>query len=135
MEKAVESFRSAILYNERHYNAWYGLGTIYYRQEKFELAECHFRRALAINPASSVLHCYLGALCIPKPILMYYFTAILYVHAFVCNCVVPCGLPPLHDVYDCPVHSCWQSKSKIRRPTICYCRNGAARAEQHSQDD
>lgn len=60
MEKAVESFRQALLYNDRHYNAWYGLGTIYFRQEKFELAECHFRRALSINPASSVLHCYLG---------------------------------------------------------------------------
>lgn len=60
MEKATESFRQALLYSDRHYNAWYGLGTIYYRQEKYELAECHFRRALAINPASSVLHCYLG---------------------------------------------------------------------------
>ena len=46
--------------DERHYNAWYGLGAIYYRQEKFELAEYHFRRALSINGGSSVLHCYLG---------------------------------------------------------------------------
>jgi len=60
LEKAVESFRQALLYNDRHYNAWYGLGTIYYRQEKFELAEYHFRKALSINPVSSVLHCYLG---------------------------------------------------------------------------
>lgn len=60
LEKAVESFRLAILHNDRHYNAWYGLGSIYYRQEKYELAEHHFRTALSINPASSVLHCYLG---------------------------------------------------------------------------
>jgi anaphase-promoting complex subunit 3 len=33
---------------------------IYYRQERYELAEYHFRRALAINPSSSVLHCYVG---------------------------------------------------------------------------
>jgi tetratricopeptide (TPR) repeat protein len=61
LEKAVESFRAAILHCDRHYNAWYGLGSIYFRQEKYELAEYHFRRALGINPASSVLHCYLGA--------------------------------------------------------------------------
>ena len=38
----------------------YGLGTIYYRQEKYDLAQYHFQRALSINPASSVLYCYLG---------------------------------------------------------------------------
>jgi tetratricopeptide (TPR) repeat protein len=68
MDKAVESFRLAVLHNDRHYNAWYGLGSIYFRQEKYELAEYHFRTALSINPASSVLHCYLGA-CLQ---LMYY---------------------------------------------------------------
>ena len=61
LEKAVTSFRRALLGNERHYNAWYGLGSIYYRQERYELAEYHFKRALDINPSSSVLHCYLGA--------------------------------------------------------------------------
>lgn len=60
MEKAVASFRAAILCNDRHYNAWYGLGTIFFRQERFELSEYHFRRAIQINPNSSVLHCYLG---------------------------------------------------------------------------
>eukprot|EP01036_Dinobryon_divergens_P023847 gene23847-32234_t len=60
MEKAVTSFRAAILCNDRHYNAWYGLGTIFFRQERFELSEYHFRRAIQINPNSSVLHCYLA---------------------------------------------------------------------------
>jgi anaphase-promoting complex subunit 3 len=60
LEKAVTSFRQAILHNDRHYNAWYGLGSLYYRQERYDLAEYHFKRALSINPASSVLHCYLG---------------------------------------------------------------------------
>ncbi|EKU21963.1 anaphase-promoting complex subunit 3, partial [Nannochloropsis gaditana CCMP526] len=32
----------------------------YFRQEKYELAEYHFSRALSINTASSVLHTYLG---------------------------------------------------------------------------
>jgi hypothetical protein len=36
------------------------MGHIYYRQEKYGMAEYHFRRALAINDRSSVLRCYLG---------------------------------------------------------------------------
>jgi hypothetical protein len=35
-------------------------GTIYLRQERIELAEYHFKRAIAINPSSSVLQTYLG---------------------------------------------------------------------------
>ena len=60
LDKATQSFRQAILCDDRHYSAWYGLGSIYYRQERYELAEYHFRRALEINGASGVLHCYLG---------------------------------------------------------------------------
>jgi len=36
----------------------YGLGAIYFKQEKFGLAEYHFKRALDINCQSSVLHCH-----------------------------------------------------------------------------
>lgn len=36
------------------------MGHIYYRQEKYGMAEYHFRRALSINARSSVLRCYLG---------------------------------------------------------------------------
>ncbi|KAK3253653.1 Cell division cycle protein 27 [Cymbomonas tetramitiformis] len=59
-EKGLVCFRNAIKIDERHYNAWYGLGTIYYRQEKYVNAEYHFGRALKINTRSSVLHCYRG---------------------------------------------------------------------------
>lgn len=38
----------------------YGVGQIYFRQEKYEMAEYHFRRSLQINQRSSVLRCYLG---------------------------------------------------------------------------
>jgi anaphase-promoting complex subunit 3 len=31
LEKALGCFRNGIFHDERHYNAWYGLGTIYYR--------------------------------------------------------------------------------------------------------
>jgi anaphase-promoting complex subunit 3 len=60
LDKAIQSFRSSLHHDERHYNAWYGLGSVYYRQEKYEMAEYHFRRALAINAVSSVLRCYLS---------------------------------------------------------------------------
>lgn len=58
--KAVSCYRDAIRADERHYNAWYGLGALYFRQEKYDLAEYHFQRALTINTQSSVLHCHLG---------------------------------------------------------------------------
>jgi anaphase-promoting complex subunit 3 len=38
----------------------YGLGIIYYRQEKFAMAEHYFKKALAINKYNSVLYCYIG---------------------------------------------------------------------------
>ncbi len=38
----------------------YGIGMIYYKQEKFALAEVHFRKALSINPQNSVLLCHIG---------------------------------------------------------------------------
>lgn len=60
MDKALACFRNAIRVNPRHYNAWYGLGMIYYKQEKFSLAEMHFQKALDINPQSSVLLCHIG---------------------------------------------------------------------------
>lgn len=60
LDKAISSFRQAIRCDERHYNAWYGLGAVYYRQERLDLAEYHFRRAGNINSISSVLQCYMG---------------------------------------------------------------------------
>ena len=39
----------------------YGVGQIYFRQEKYEMAEYHFRRSLLINQRSSVLRCYVGS--------------------------------------------------------------------------
>ena len=59
-EPAMACFRQAIRTNERHYNAWYGLGCIYHRQEKYDLAEYHFERACQIHPSSSILRCNWG---------------------------------------------------------------------------
>lgn len=60
VDKGLASFRNAILVDPRHYNAWYGAGMIYYKQQQFYLAEMHFKRALSINPQSSVLLCHVA---------------------------------------------------------------------------
>ncbi|XP_064990774.1 cell division cycle protein 27 homolog B-like isoform X2 [Musa acuminata AAA Group] len=59
-ENGIKCYQSALQADDRHYNSWYGLGVVYLRQEKFEFAEHHLRRAYNINPRSSVLMCYLG---------------------------------------------------------------------------
>ncbi|RHY77466.1 hypothetical protein DYB30_007070 [Aphanomyces astaci] len=59
-DKAVACFRQALRVDPRHYNAWCGLGTIYFKQEKLAVADYHFGRAVAINPHSSLLHCFRG---------------------------------------------------------------------------
>ena len=38
----------------------YGVGMVYYKQEKFTLAGVHFQKALSINPRSSALLCHVG---------------------------------------------------------------------------
>ncbi|KAJ7969551.1 Cell division cycle protein 27 like B [Quillaja saponaria] len=59
-ENGSKCDQSALRVDTRHYNAWYGLGMIYLRQEKIELSENHFRMAFQINPRSSVIMSYLG---------------------------------------------------------------------------
>lgn len=53
-------FRGALLHDALHYNAWYGLGTIYFRTQRLQLADFHFSQALQINPGNSALHTYRG---------------------------------------------------------------------------
>ncbi|TYH36170.1 hypothetical protein ES332_D13G245600v1 [Gossypium tomentosum] len=44
-ENGIKSYQDALQIDSRHYNAWYGLGMIFFRQEKFEFFEHHFRTA------------------------------------------------------------------------------------------
>lgn len=62
LDKAMSCFRTAILKDPRHYNAWYGIGSIYSKQERFSLAEFHYKHALEINPQSSVIMVHIGAM-------------------------------------------------------------------------
>ncbi len=60
LDQATTQFRNALQRDPRHYKAWYGLGMIYYRTQRFALAEYHFVQALRIHPRSSALHMYRG---------------------------------------------------------------------------
>jgi anaphase-promoting complex subunit 3 len=59
-ESAMRCYQDALCRNNRHYNAWFGIGQIYQRQEKFRLAEKHYQIALDLNPHNSMLWYYLG---------------------------------------------------------------------------
>ncbi|KAJ1988902.1 anaphase-promoting complex subunit cdc27 [Coemansia sp. RSA 1358] len=54
-DRAQQAFRTAIRIDPRHYNAWYGMGMSYLRLGKLDLAEYHFRRALALNSQNPLL--------------------------------------------------------------------------------
>ena len=72
----MSSCRTSVRLDRRHYNAWYGIGLTYYKQERFQLAEIYYRcsvmflgtiviviycrRALAISPNSPVLMCHVA---------------------------------------------------------------------------
>ncbi|KAJ5151166.1 anaphase-promoting complex subunit cdc27 [Penicillium canariense] len=59
-DKALDAYRHGINADNRHYNAWYGLGTVYDKMGKLEFAEQHFRNAGTINPTNAVLICCIG---------------------------------------------------------------------------
>lgn len=59
MDHAMACFRNALRIDARHYNALYGIGMIYYKQEKFKMAELHYRKALSIS-CNPVLMCHLA---------------------------------------------------------------------------
>uniref|UniRef100_U5EPH1 Cell division cycle protein 27 homolog n=1 Tax=Corethrella appendiculata TaxID=1370023 RepID=U5EPH1_9DIPT len=62
LDKALSCFRTSILKDSRHYTAWFGIGTIFSKQERYQLAEIHYRRALQINPRNSVVMVHIGVM-------------------------------------------------------------------------
>lgn len=64
-DKALLAYRSAISADHRHYNGWYGLGKVYEKMGKFDIAESHFRSAALINPTNAVLIVCIGVVSGP----------------------------------------------------------------------
>ncbi|KAF5833591.1 hypothetical protein DUNSADRAFT_10043 [Dunaliella salina] len=60
LDSALTCYRNALRLDGRHYNAMYGMGQLYFRQEKYDVALVHFKSAALVNPQSSVLRCYWG---------------------------------------------------------------------------
>ncbi|PRQ46672.1 putative 43kDa postsynaptic protein [Rosa chinensis] len=61
--RRIKSYQSALRLDARHYNSWFGLGMIYFRQEKFEFAEHHFRTANQIIHVLLLLRLILAQHC------------------------------------------------------------------------
>jgi len=59
-DKARLCFRITLNIDYRHYNAYWGLGNICFKQEKFDKAIEYFQNAIQINNKCSVLYTYLG---------------------------------------------------------------------------
>jgi anaphase-promoting complex subunit 3 len=54
-DKAMAAYRNAISADNRHYNGWYGLGNVYERMGKYEVAEKHYRAAAEINQNNAMI--------------------------------------------------------------------------------
>jgi anaphase-promoting complex subunit 3 len=54
-DKAMQAYRRAISADNRHYNGWYGLGNVYERMGKYDVAEKHYKAAAQINPNNVTL--------------------------------------------------------------------------------
>lgn len=61
-EHALTAFRHALLLDSRQCNALFGISNVYYKQEKFDLAEMHLVRAVNLFPNSHVLLTHQAAL-------------------------------------------------------------------------
>ena len=62
-DKALGAYRSAISSDPRHYAGWYGLGQVYEKLGKWDIAERHYRVAMGVNPRNGVLAVCLGLVC------------------------------------------------------------------------
>lgn len=64
-DKAMFAYRCAISADNRHYNGWYGLGQVYEKMGKYDVAEKHYRAAAQINPTNALLAVKIGSVSSP----------------------------------------------------------------------
>jgi anaphase-promoting complex subunit 3 len=76
-EKAMAAFRGAISADCRHYNGWYGLGTVFEKMGKLDFAEKHYRKAAEINPNNATILVKIGLV---RPRLILILLALLTHH-------------------------------------------------------
>ncbi|EKF32598.1 hypothetical protein MOQ_003546 [Trypanosoma cruzi marinkellei] len=56
--EAVDAFHEAILIDSGHYNAYAGLGELYFRSEDLQKARNYFQQAISINPLPTIMNRY-----------------------------------------------------------------------------
>jgi anaphase-promoting complex subunit 3 len=59
-DKATLAFRYAVSADNTHYNGWYGLGSVYEKLGKYDVAEKHFRAAFQFNATNPFLAVRIG---------------------------------------------------------------------------
>jgi anaphase-promoting complex subunit 3 len=62
-DKALQAYQRAISADNRHYNGWYGLGQVYEKLGKWDIAEKHYKAAAQINSTNPVLSICIGLVC------------------------------------------------------------------------
>lgn len=65
-DKAMTAYRHAIAADNRHYNGWYGLGSVYERMGKYDVAEKHYKAASQINPNNAMIIVRIGLVSVFK---------------------------------------------------------------------
>ena len=60
-DKATLAYRCAVSADNTHYNGWYGLGCVYEKLGKHEVAEQHYRAAFQFNPTNPLLAVRIGS--------------------------------------------------------------------------
>jgi anaphase-promoting complex subunit 3 len=55
-DQATRCYREALAVDPREWTAWYGLGSILFRRDQVAAGEYYMKRAIELNPRSSVLH-------------------------------------------------------------------------------
>ncbi|KAH0792245.1 TPR Domain containing protein [Histomonas meleagridis] len=56
LAEAAKLFRQSIDINPNEWSAWYGIGSVHFRQDNFGAAEYYTKKALELNPMNSVLY-------------------------------------------------------------------------------
>ena len=57
---ASDCYKKALNYDERHFNAWWGLGHIQLKEQNYNEAIKFFRKAISINSKSAILYFYMA---------------------------------------------------------------------------
>mmetsp|Transcript_55538 Transcript_55538/g.124932 ORF Transcript_55538/g.124932 Transcript_55538/m.124932 type:complete len:728 (-) Transcript_55538:4-2187(-) len=63
LEEAAAMYNQAVVRDPQHYNAWWGLGNVYMRQEDLRKARYHYHRAVQLNSKNAVVLAALGQVC------------------------------------------------------------------------